>query len=154
MDIDYKKELIIKAGLELVESGLIARTYGNISCRLDDNYFLITPSGRDYKGLTNSEIVKIDMKDTSYEGNIKPSSEKTLHAEVYKLRPGINFVIHTHQKYASVLSVLNKESINIGKNYPCLSSEIPYSSYALSGTKELAQNNHEKSWCLVNGKRL
>ena len=45
MDIQAAKELVIKAGKEVVASGLIARTWGNISCRIDDKQFVITPSG-------------------------------------------------------------------------------------------------------------
>ncbi len=39
MTINEAKELVIKAGLKLVESGLIARTWGNVSCRIDDSSF-------------------------------------------------------------------------------------------------------------------
>lgn len=38
MNMDEAKRLVIKAGLKLVESGLIARTWGNVSCRIDDNF--------------------------------------------------------------------------------------------------------------------
>ena len=44
MDIMEAKQLVIKAGIEVVEYGLIARTWGNISCRVDDKKFVITPS--------------------------------------------------------------------------------------------------------------
>ena len=49
MDEFTAKELVVKAGLELVRNGLIARTWGNVSCRLDDKTFAITPSGRSYE---------------------------------------------------------------------------------------------------------
>ena len=42
MDIFEAKSEVVKAGLELVQSGLIARTWGNVSCRVDDEYFVIT----------------------------------------------------------------------------------------------------------------
>ncbi len=92
------KENVVNAGKRLVKSGLIARTWGNVSCRISDNYFVITPSGRDYLTLSPEEIVKVSIADLSYRGDIKPSSEKGIHAEIYKHNPKINFVIHTHQK--------------------------------------------------------
>ena len=59
MDIMEAKQLVIKAGIEVVEYGLIARTWGNISCRVDDKRFVITPSGRPYETLTPDEISTI-----------------------------------------------------------------------------------------------
>ena len=106
MDIQQAKELVIRAGKEVVASGLIARTWGNISCRVSDTQFVITPSGRAYEDLTPDEIVLVNIADLSYDGDIKPSSEKGIHAEAYKLRPEVNFVIHTHQMLASVISAL------------------------------------------------
>jgi hypothetical protein len=101
MDQNEGKNLVVKAGLELVRSGLIARTWGNVSCRIDGETFAITPSGREYHSLTADDIVTVKIKDLSYEGSIKPSSEKGIHAAVYQLYPDMNFVIHTHQENAS-----------------------------------------------------
>ena len=89
MDIMTAKETVITAGKRLVESGLIARTWGNVSCRVDDNSFVITPSGRSYETLTPDEIVLVKIDDLSYDGDVKPSSEKGIHAQAYKLRPEI-----------------------------------------------------------------
>ena len=98
--------LIIEAGHQLIKEGLIARTWGNISARLSDETFLITPSGRAYETLTPAELVEVSIKDCTYEGDIKPSSEKGVHAAVYKLRPEADFVIHAHSNNASALSIL------------------------------------------------
>ena len=76
MDINKAKEIVVMAGKKLVESGLIARTWGNVSCRVSDTQFVITPSGRAYETLTPEEIVLVNISDLSYEGDIKPSSEK------------------------------------------------------------------------------
>ena len=84
-------ELIIKAGYALVEKGLIARTWGNISARLSDTEFLVTPSGMGYDRLTPDKLVVCKISDCSYEGEIKPSSEKGVHGEAYKYRPDVNF---------------------------------------------------------------
>ena len=138
MEIMQAKELVIKAGTELIESGLIARTWGNISCRISDTQFVITPSGRAYETLTPEEIVLVNIEDLEYEGEIKPSSEKGIHAACYKLRPEIGFVIHTHQVNASIVSAIGMDINGIdGENAKVVGSNLPIASYGLPGTKKL-----------------
>lgn len=140
MDIMQAKELVIKAGHELIGAGLIARTWGNISCRISDTQFVITPSGRPYETLTPEEIVLVNIEDLEYEGEIKPSSEKGIHAACYKLRPEINFVIHTHQINASIVSTLGLDINNVeGENASVVGNNVPIASYGLPGTKKLRQ---------------
>lgn len=97
------RALVIEAGHRLLKEGLIARTWGNISCRISDEEFVITPSGRAYEDLKSEELVKCRIADCSYEGDIKPSSEKGIHADGYRLRSDVNFIIHTHQFYATAV---------------------------------------------------
>lgn len=138
MDIMQAKETVIKAGKELIAAGLIARTWGNISCRISETQFVITPSGRAYETLTPEEIVLVNIEDLEYEGEIKPSSEKGIHAACYKLRPEVNFVIHTHQVNASIVSALGMDINNIeGENAQVVGTNLPIASYGLPGTKKL-----------------
>lgn len=117
------RELVIVAGHKLLESGLIARTWGNISARISDTEFIITPSGRAYDNLRPEELVKCKIADCSYEGDIKPSSEKGIHADGYRLRPDCNFIIHTHQFYATVVGVKGED---ISEPFiPCAGYGIP-----------------------------
>ena len=58
-EIQEAKELVVKAGKELIEKGLIARTWGNVSARISDTQFVITPSGRAYEDLTPDEILSL-----------------------------------------------------------------------------------------------
>ncbi len=139
MEEKEAKRSVVNAGKKLVESGLIARTWGNVSCRISDTQFVITPSGRDYMSLTPEEIVTVSIENLSYKGNIKPSSEKGVHAEVYKFDSAINFVIHTHQENASVISTLGLESVKPGVQYPLLGKEIICAAYGLPGTGKLVK---------------
>ncbi|MDF2656233.1 MAG: class aldolase/adducin family protein [Bacillota bacterium] len=134
------KQFVVKAGFELVRSGLIARTWGNVSCRIDEKRFAITPSGRDYQTLTPEEIVEVEIQDLSYSGSIKPSSEKGIHASVYRIRPDINFVIHTHQENASALSATDLDYFRPVSPYSELSKTVVCAKYALPGTKTLCKN--------------
>ncbi|MBR5409818.1 MAG: class II aldolase/adducin family protein [Clostridia bacterium] len=138
MDVLLAKETVVRAGKELVKEGLIQRTWGNVSCRISDTQFVITPSGRDYLSLTPDDIVTVNIADLSYEGEIKPSSEKGIHAMCYQLRENVNFVIHTHQTYASIqgLSGMDVNGIE-GESAEVLGDNVPVAAYGLPGTKKL-----------------
>ena len=134
------KNLVIKAGLELMNSGLIARTWGNVSCRIDEATFAITPSGREYQTLTPDDIVEVKIEDLSYTGGIKPSSEKGIHAAVYRIHPEISFVIHTHQENASAMSATGLDYFRPLSDYSELGRTVVCAKYALPGTKALCKN--------------
>ena len=133
------KQQVVDAGIRLVENGLIARTWGNVSCRISDTHFVITPSGRNYLALTPSDIVTVAVADLSYQGSIIPSGEKGIHAEIYAQCPNVNFVIHTHQENASVVSALGFDQILSADQYPLLCGKVPCTPYALPGTKKIRQ---------------
>lgn len=123
------KKLIIKAGLELVKKKLIARTWGNISARISDEEFVITPSGVAYDQINENNLVVVKIADCSYTGTIKPSGEKKVHAAIYQSRKEVNFILHTHQNYATAISV-----DEVHKDF------APVAKYALPGTKKLVKN--------------
>lgn len=138
MDITAAKNAVILAGKELVKEGLIQRTWGNVSCRISATQFAITPSGRDYLGLQPEDIVVVNIADCSYEGDIKPSSEKGIHANCYKLREDVNFVIHTHQTYASLMGLSGMDINTIPPESAAILGDcVPLASYGLPGTKKL-----------------
>lgn len=136
--VEEAKQSVIQAGLKLLEYGLIARTWGNVSHRVDGGQFVITPSGRDYRSLGPEDIVTVQISDCSYTGSIKPSSEKGVHAEIYKRFPDVHFVIHTHQEYASVISACHINAIPIDDGL--LAGQVLCGAYALPSTKKLQRN--------------
>lgn len=138
MEILEAKNLVIEAGKKLVKTGLIARTWGNVSCRVSPTQFVITPSGRAYETLTPDEIVLVNIADCSYEGNIKPSSEKGIHASVYEMRPEMDFVIHTHQPYASAAAAIGYDINSLSQEAADLIGPgVTVAAYGLPGTSKL-----------------
>lgn len=138
MNIQKAKEIVCEAGLKLVKEGLVARTWGNISCRVDNETFVITPSGRTYEELTPDDIVPVKIADCSWTGTIKPSSEKGIHATVYQLREKITAVIHTHQKNASVVASARRDIILTDKETKAIfGGDIACATYGLPGTSPL-----------------
>lgn len=128
------RQQIIDACLYLKKTGLIARTWGNVSARLNDEEFIITPSGLDYELTKPEDLVIVKIKDCSYDkSQRKPSSEKGVHASAYQLRSDVNFIVHTHQLYASAICA-EEFSIRLtdGTFVPCAKYGLP----STSGLKE------------------
>lgn len=96
--------VIIDTARVLLREGLVARTWGNLSQRSGDDRYLITPSGREYETMTPDDLVEVDFEG-KWSGDLKPSGERGLHTEIYRELPQVQFIIHTHQPYASALSV-------------------------------------------------
>jgi L-fuculose-phosphate aldolase len=139
-NIDKKKKQVIEAGLKLVKEGLVARTWGNVSVKVDEDHMLITPSGRKYEELQNDDIVLVNIHTSKYEGTIKPSSEYKLHSEIYKTRSGINAVIHTHQMNASTCAAARREVPPILDDMAqIIGPSVRVAPYALPSTKKIVK---------------
>lgn len=139
MDIEAVKKQVCDAGKLLLKEGLVARTWGNVSIKVNDTQMVITPSGRDYNELTPSEMVLVNIYTLKYEGNLKPSSELKLHCQVYKTRPHIKSVIHTHQMYASIVAAAQKDVEVIDPQHQQIlgSKVIKAAPYALPNSKKI-----------------
>lgn len=138
---DELREKLCEYGKKLVATGLVQGTWGNLSIRLDDTYMLVTPSGLDYTRLTAADMVKVNINTLEYEGNLKPTSEKGLHAEVYIQRPDVGAVIHTHSKYCCVFAAAERPMrINDPEMQKIFGTQVELAAYALPGTKKLMKN--------------
>ena len=128
----------------LAEHGYLGQlsSGGNISMRVPgEKIVAITPSGKPYFLLDLNDICVIDFDHKPIEGSLSPSIEAGMHIGVYKNRPDVNAVIHTHQSFASALAIINKP-------IPVLFDEITVEighkvdivPYAFSGSSELVNN--------------
>lgn len=132
---------IVRVAREMLQSGLVEGTEGNVSARVGDDKVLITPTSMDYMEMTVEDLVLIDLNGNVLEGKRQPSSEKPMHLKVYNAREDVKAIIHTHSPYASVLAVLRKP-------LPPLTDEfifkyggtIEVAEYGLTGSEELAEN--------------
>lgn len=135
---DILKNQIVESGKKLLAEGLVSRTWGNVSIRIDENYMLITPSGRTYDDMTINDIVMVNYHTSKYEGDIKPSSEKELHCEIYRTRKEINAVIHTHQMNASTVAAARREVPPILDDMAqIIGPSVRVADYALPSTKRI-----------------
>lgn len=137
MEEKIARELICDTGRELLKTGLVARTWGNVSCRLDKSSFLITPSGLDYLKTMPEDIVYVDLSTMEWEGKHKPSSEKGVHAAAYELFDDVGFVIHTHQNCASAIGLAGFDSMDITSAEREALGGVAKAEYGLPGMKKL-----------------
>ena len=81
-------------------------TSSNYSFRKSDASICITSSGHDKSQLESKDLMIVDLKGGTLDGESrKPSAETLLHCLVYGMFPGVNCVLHTHSVYATVLSM-------------------------------------------------
>lgn len=141
MTREEAQKLVCYAGKKLLEEGLVARTWGNVSCRIDDEWCAITPSGKAYEELTPEDIVIMNYKTGEFEGDVKPSSEKGVHAGLYKERKDINAVIHTHQVNASTIAAAHRKMPAVLDDMAQLiGPDVRIADYALPSTKKMVKS--------------
>ena len=133
-----EKQHVIDVANELHKKGYLPRTWGSVSCRVDKEIFLITPSGIRYEDMTPDMICLVNLKNLNFMGEYDPSYERGVHAACYRTRKDVEFVALTHQVFASCAGVLGLKRI-----YTYVEDEdvvIPCVPYAYPGSAKLAGN--------------
>jgi len=104
---DSLKIQIVEAAQELVRAGYLMATGGNLSLRIPgQDAFAITPSNYDYLKMTPDDVCVLDFDLNQRDGHLKPSVESAMHGAVYQVRADVNAIVHTHQVYASALTLI------------------------------------------------
>jgi L-ribulose-5-phosphate 4-epimerase len=126
---------------ELRRGGLVVWTSGNVSARVPDRPLLvIKPSGVSYDDLTPESMVVCDLDGAVVEGDFAPSSDTAAHAYVYRHRPDVGGVVHTHSPYATAFAAR-------GEPVPCVltamadefGGEIPVGPFARIGGDDIGK---------------
>jgi L-fuculose-phosphate aldolase len=100
---EIKQELV--DAIRMLERAEYIDHNGHCSARRDATSFYIN-SGASMRGaLTVDDIVAIELEGALVEGTAKPPLEFPIHAEVYRARPEVNAVFHTHPKYSTYLTM-------------------------------------------------
>jgi len=104
---ENSKKQIVEAAQELTQKGFLMATGGNLSLRISgQNAFAITPSNYDYMKMTPDDVCILDFDLNPLEGHLKPSVESAMHGAIYQVRGDVNAIVHTHQVYASALTLI------------------------------------------------
>ncbi len=132
---------IIDAGNHMIKSSLVIGTWGNISVRIaDEDLIAITPSGVDYDKLISENIPIIDFEGNLIDGNMKPSIEMPMHLEIYKRRPDINAIVHTHSTYCTAMAIARKPiPASCEDLIQIVGGNVRVSEYRLPGTEDLGK---------------
>jgi methylthioribulose-1-phosphate dehydratase len=94
-------------GVRLHQRGWVAATGGNLSHRLGDGSVAITVSGRHKGELTPQDIMRVDADGAALDGK-KPSAETPLHTGLYRLRPEVDAILHTHPRTSVIFSLVHE----------------------------------------------
>ena len=96
------KKTVCQANLDLVKHGLVLFTWGNVSAiNREKGLVVIKPSGVNYDGMTEEDMVVVDLDGNVVDGKWKPSSDTPTHVELYKAFPEIGGIVHTHSTFAT-----------------------------------------------------
>jgi L-ribulose-5-phosphate 4-epimerase len=139
--LEKLKEELWRLHLELPKNGLVRWTGGNVSARdPQSGLVLIKPSGIRYEDLRPEHHVVIDLQGRVVEGKLKPSSDTASHLYIYRNRPDVNGVVHTHSPYATAFAALGKPIpvylTAMGDEFGC---PIPCAGFALIGDEEIGR---------------
>ncbi len=106
---DPIKVQIVASAQRLTSKGYLMATGGNLSIRIPGQAaFAITPSNYDYMKMLPQDVCILGFDLSVIQGSRKPSVESGMHAAIYQVRPDVNAVAHTHQVYASALTLIKK----------------------------------------------
>lgn len=125
----------------LYRRGYVASNDGNLSLRLTDDRFLITPSGVSKGRITPELLVVCDGEGRVLEGDRHPSSEAPMHWAVYAARPDVGAVVHAHPAAATAFAACRRPL-----DTPYLTEvvsglgPIPVAPYALPSTPEVPES--------------
>ncbi|MGE5141529.1 MAG: L-ribulose-5-phosphate 4-epimerase [Rudaea sp.] len=141
MMLEALRREVCRGNKLLPQYGLVTWTSGNVSGRdPETGLVVIKPSGRLFDELTPENMVIVDLDGRVVEGDLGPSTDTASHVEVYRHRPDIMGMVHTHSNYATAFAA-------VGKPIPaCLTAiadefgmAIPCSAYAKIGGSEIGQ---------------
>jgi len=107
----YKKERqeIIECARKMEKYGLVVFSGGNVSLRMADGSFLVTPSAMQYDSMLPEDIVRVDAGGNPIEGLRRPTSDLQAILHIFKNMPEINVVLHTHQSKAVAVSMITEK---------------------------------------------
>lgn len=146
--LEELKRKVLKANLDLVKNGLVLYTWGNVS-EMDraSGLLVIKPSGVSYDGMTEEDMVVVDLGGNVVEGKWRPSSDTPTHIEFYKAFPDVNGVTHTHSTFATSWAQAGRDIPFYGTTHAdYFYGDIPC---ARSLTQEEIEGEYEKNTGLV-----
>jgi len=141
MMLERLRAQVHKLNLELPKNGLVAWTSGNVSARdPETGHVVIKPSGVKYEDLGPEQLVILDADGEIIEGDLKPSSDTASHLYIYRHRPDVNGVVHTHSPYATAFAALGRPIlVYLTAMADEFGGPVPCGGFALIGGEQIGQ---------------
>lgn len=140
MTEDEARKAVVEIGRRVYQSGYVGANDGNISCRIDDNVIIVTPTGVSKGFMTKEMLVKMTL-DGKVIGEGKPSSEVKMHIRAYKDNEEVNGVIHVHPPVATSFSVIGMDlDTPLVAEAVLVTGNIPLAKYAEPGTYDVPES--------------
>ena len=137
------KEEVLWGCRLMVERGYLLGTVGNLSARADGtDLVVITPTSLPYDTMTVEDLVVVNLNGEIVSGKHQPSIECSMHLGVYRARPELRALVHTHSKYATTVSLIKELDIMPAidtEQSLYLGGDINIVPFAFPGSKELAE---------------
>ena len=109
MLLEALRKEVCRVNRELPKQGLVTMTSGNASGRdPDTGYVVIKPSGMEYDAMQPEDMVIVDAEGKVVEGAWRPSVDLAEHLYLYRYRPELGGIIHTHSNYATSFAALGR----------------------------------------------
>lgn len=139
--LEHLKEEVYRLHLELPKNRLVVWTSGNVSARdPETGYVVIKPSGVRYEDLRPEQMVVVNSDGQRIEGDLKPSSDTASHLYIYRHRPDVNGVVHTHSPYATAFAALGQPiPVYLTAMADEFGGPIPCGRFALIGGEDIGQ---------------
>jgi L-ribulose-5-phosphate 4-epimerase len=139
--LEHLKEQVYQLHLELPKYHLVAWTGGNVSARDEESgLVVIKPSGIRYEDLRPEHHVVVDLQGNVVEGTLTPSSDTISHLYIYRHRPDVNGVVHTHSPYATAFAALGRPiPVYLTAMADEFGGPIPCAGFALIGGEEIGR---------------
>ena len=139
--LEQLRQELYELHLELPKNNLVAWTSGNVSARdPGTGLVVIKPSGVRYERLRPEHMVVVDLDGKLIEGTLKPSSDTASHLYIYRHRPDVGGVVHTHSTYASAFAAVDRPiPVYLTAQADEFGGPIPCGGFALIGGEEIGQ---------------
>ena len=136
-----QRAAVAQACRELLATGLVRGTSGNVSVRDPaTDTIAITPTGLGYTGMQDRDVAVLSAAGEQLDGDLRPTSELALHLGIYRARPDVDAVVHTHSMFATTFAVLGEQIPAVHYLIVRAGDSVPVAPYARYGTPELAES--------------
>ena len=133
------REAVLWAAQEMLRSGLVEGTAGNVAARLPDGNAVLTPSSLDYLDMTLDDLVVCAPDGAVVEGHRSPTSEKQLHLAVLNAYPEIGATMHCHAKHVQMFAITHQPIPAVVEEFDVyVGGDVECSDYRETGSQELA----------------